>query len=59
MCLLHIPLNKMEKIKSIWKLIQGSTKNILVQYSIASILGILTLLAATGIIIEILWGFIL
>jgi hypothetical protein len=49
----------MEKIKFIWKLIQGSTNNVLLRYSIAILLSSLTLLAASGIIIEIIWGFIL
>lgn len=49
----------MEKIKLIWKLIQGSTNNTLLQYSIALFLASLTLLAASGIIIEIVWGLIL
>jgi hypothetical protein len=49
----------MEKIKLIWKLVQGSTKNILLQYSIAIFLALLTLLSASGIIIEIIWRFIL
>jgi len=49
----------MEKIKLIWKLVKGSTKNILLQYSIAVLLALLTLIAATGIFVEIIWGIIL
>jgi len=49
----------MKKIKLIWKLIQGSTNNVLLQYGILIILSMLTLLAASGIIIEIIWGLIL